>query len=64
MKNQFYLGDGLYVSHDGWQYVLKTERELGTHYVCLDPEVLMSFLSYVERVSNVKITVEKVAEVE
>lgn len=64
MKNEFYLGDGLYVGHDGWQYVLKAERDSGTHYVCLEPEVLQNFLGYVERVSNVKITVEKVAEVE
>lgn len=53
---QEYLGDGLYVNHDGFQYQLFTPDNA---CVFLDPHVTQAFLRYIERVENVKITVAK-----
>jgi len=44
-----YLGDGLYVSFDGYQFKLRAPRENGDHEVYLEPPVLKSFLEYVEQ---------------
>lgn len=40
-----YLGDGLYVSHDGWQICLRTEE----HRVYLEPSVWYTLLAWVKR---------------
>ena len=44
--NETYLGDGLYVSFDGWQFVLRVPREDGDHWVALEPEVFDMLISY------------------
>lgn len=45
-----YLGDGLYVDFDGWQVRLWADRGPdGLSEVYLEPDVLVSFLRYVEK---------------
>lgn len=48
MKEE-YLGDGLYVSFDGWQFCLRAPRENGDHVVYLEPYVMEQFNEYVQR---------------
>lgn len=57
-----YLGDGLYVSHDGFHYILRTERNGVNHWVALEDFVLDAFLVFVQDVEGVKFTVQKVRE--
>lgn len=45
-NNTSYLGDGLYVKFDGYQIILTTERENGTHWVALEPKVFENLLLY------------------
>lgn len=46
-----FLGDGLYVSFDGWQYrVYATNGICTTNEVFLEPSVLRAFENYVTRV--------------
>lgn len=47
-----YLGDGLHVSFDGFQFRLYTDRMDGTHEVYLDPGTLNSFQSFIKRCSE------------
>jgi len=42
---EHYLGDGLYVSHDGWQICLRTEGSR----VYLEPSVWYELLAWVKR---------------
>lgn len=63
MKKEVYLGDGLYAGFDGFMYYLITDRDNGTHYVALEPDVLMTFIKYIEKKSGVTITIKKVEEV-
>jgi hypothetical protein len=43
-----YLGDGVFVSFDGWQIRLRTPRDGGDHEVYLDAPVLEEFLRFVD----------------
>ena len=45
-SQETYLGDGLYVHFDGYQFILRAPRELGDHYVALEPSVFDNFLLY------------------
>lgn len=56
---KFYLGDGLFVSDDGYMIILSAPRQEGEHWVGLEPEVLDSLFHYIEKKRGVKITVEK-----
>ena len=48
-----YVGDGAYVSYDGYSIWLTTEDGYSTtNKVCLEPSVLKTFLEYVQRVKN------------
>lgn len=49
MEKEEYLGDGLYISYDGWQFRLRAPRENGDHVVYLDPMVLREFGAYCKR---------------
>jgi hypothetical protein len=49
MLKEEYLGDGLYVSFDGYQFILRAPRHGGDHFVALEPAVLDEFNKYVER---------------
>lgn len=44
-----YLGDGLYVSFDGWQMILRAPREDGDHFFGLEPQLYQSLLEWVAR---------------
>ena len=41
-----YLGDGLYVSFDGFALTLRAPREHGDHFVVLEPQMLAEFIAY------------------
>jgi hypothetical protein len=45
---EVYLGDGLFVSFDGYSVILRAPREHGDHFVALEPEVLKAFCVYLE----------------
>jgi hypothetical protein len=45
--SETYLGDGLYVSFDGWQIMLRAPRENGDHWIALEPEVYEALLKFV-----------------
>lgn len=48
-----YLGDGAYVTFDGYHIVLTAENGIyATDTVCLEPEVLQRFFDYVERLKS------------
>lgn len=49
-ENEVYLGDGLYASFDGYQFILRTQRINGEHYVALEPSVLHEFERFVKRI--------------
>lgn len=48
MNNETYLGDGLYVSFDGWQFCLRAPRLEGDHFVYLEPSVYEAFVKFAE----------------
>ena len=48
-RKETYLGDGLYVSFDGWQIWLRAPRQDGDHKVALEPEVFTSLLLWAEK---------------
>lgn len=47
-----FLGDGLYVSFDGYQYCLRAPREDGDHVVYIDPFIMANLDAYRERVAK------------
>lgn len=55
MSDEIYLGDGLYASHDGWQFKLRAPNHDGDHVVYLEPSVLAAFQRYVEQVENLQL---------
>jgi hypothetical protein len=48
MKKETYLGDGLYASHDGYQFCLRADD----NRVYLEPSVLESFERYVKEIKG------------
>lgn len=46
--NEVYLGDGLYASFDGYHVSLRAPRGDTHHIVYLEPEVLATFIKWVE----------------
>ena len=44
-----YLGDGVYVSFDGYAITLRAPREHGDHYVVLEPREFKALTDYVSR---------------
>lgn len=49
-KTEEYLGDGLYVSYDGYTIWLRAPRAGGDHYVGLEPEIWKSLEEYTHKV--------------
>lgn len=45
-KQKRYLGDGLFVTFDGYHFILSTPREDGEHWVGLEPPVFHALLEY------------------
>jgi hypothetical protein len=53
LKQPEYLGDGLYVSWDGWQIRLYAHNGVeATNEVFLEPEVLVAFLRYTQNLKR------------
>jgi hypothetical protein len=48
--NEEYLGDGLYVSYDGFQIYLRAPRIGGDHFVAIEPLVFQELLNYVKKI--------------
>jgi len=48
MKNQTYLGDGVYASFDGYQIWLAVNHHENT-VIALEPEVLRALVAYAKR---------------
>jgi NADPH-dependent 7-cyano-7-deazaguanine reductase QueF len=46
LRNLDYIGDGVYVSWDGFYIWLRTERETGTHEIAIDPRMLEKLKNY------------------
>jgi hypothetical protein len=45
-KNETYIGDGVYVSFDGFQIWLRAPRDNGNHVIALEPDVFNSLVAY------------------
>lgn len=52
LMKERYIGDGLYVSHNGYYFVLRAPREDGDHVVYLEEPVLAVFMRYVEEIER------------
>lgn len=49
-SDKVYLGDGAYVDFDGYNILLTTEDGIkATNSIVMEPEVLSSFLVYINR---------------
>lgn len=48
--SKHYLGDGLYINFDGYNFILSAERENGWHWVGLEPDVFDKFILYRKQV--------------
>lgn len=59
MRPEVYIGDGLYARYDGYMIFLSAPRGGSDHWVGLEPEVLMSFIRFVESQMNVTITIKR-----
>lgn len=46
-----YLGDGVYVSYDGFAILLRAPREHRDHFIVLEPRELKALVDYAKRVS-------------
>ena len=54
-SNPQYLGDGVYVSFDGYMFRLDAARgEQGIHTIYLEPAVYTALVAYVERKRKVE----------
>jgi hypothetical protein len=52
MSNKEYLGDGVYVEHDGYQLILSVSNGVSEHFIYLEPEVWEELVEYVERLEG------------
>ena len=52
VPNEVYIGDGVYVTYDGWQIWLRTTREEGDHQIALEPETYTALVQFVERLKE------------
>jgi len=53
MNNKRYLGDGVYVSYDGYHIVLTTEDGVSVqNTVYLDSDVMVAFKNYIDNLSS------------
>jgi hypothetical protein len=53
-RNETYLGDGLYASHDGFQLRLRAPRDGGDHEVIMDAETLRAFLQFLDTLPRMR----------
>lgn len=53
LKEISYLGDGAYVGHDGYQYLIFTDNGISQeNWVALEPEAIEALMAYVKRISD------------
>ena len=50
--SEIYLGDGLYASYDGYQFILRAPRTGGDHWVALELPVYKNFIEFVHKTVN------------
>ena len=62
--NEVYIGDGCYASDNGYMFILRAPRENGDHWIGLEPEVIESFIRYIAKQRKLKITVDRLSELE
>lgn len=60
MIKETYLGDGVYVSDDGVQFRLRTNRGERDHIIYLSGSELQTFFDFIEAKRAVKVTLEAV----
>lgn len=58
MDGKTYIGDGVYVSYDGYQLKLETERENGTDEIYLDPSIWQMLLRHVKSLDREELTLK------
>ena len=58
-SNEDYIGDGVFVSFDGYQIWLRTPRENGDHEIALDPMVLSALFDYVKTIKKAAARIEE-----
>lgn len=49
---EMYLGDGLYAKFDGWQIILRAPREMGDHWIGIEPEVFSQLMRFVKQINE------------
>jgi hypothetical protein len=49
-----FIGDGLYVSFDGWQIWLRTPRPEGDHRIAMEPDVWRSLRAWIDHYPRLK----------
>lgn len=50
MERELYIGDGVYARHDGYQVLLRAQREEGWVEIALEPAVLGALNAFVRDV--------------
>lgn len=50
MQDMDYLGDGVYVGHDGYQLWLTTDSHNNKELIALEPNVIKSLNNYFNRI--------------
>jgi hypothetical protein len=49
-----YIGDGLYVTFDGFGFTLRAPRAEGDHWVYLEPSTLSGLNRFVEKIKQAR----------
>jgi hypothetical protein len=60
-RNETYLGDGLYASHDGFQVKLRAPRDGGDHEVYLDAATLQAFMQFLDALPQIRGNIDDAA---
>lgn len=58
LNDMQYIGDGVYVGHDGYQVWLSVGSHLNPPVVALDPRVMANLVQYWEQSLGVKLNVK------
>jgi hypothetical protein len=53
-NKESYLGDGVYISFDGWQIILRAPRETADHYIALEPQVYAALRQWINQYELLK----------
>jgi hypothetical protein len=53
MRDPEYIGDGVYVGHDGFHFILRTDSHLNqSGQIFLEPSVLQNLIDYATRIKE------------